>query len=119
MSFSKMRLRRRNEFDRVFKYGSVYRCRRISVHMRESESPASRLGIVVSRRIGGAVVRNRFKRLVREAFRREVQKLIGAWDVVVVVRSREDQGIQPIARDLYEAFNARSGCHRCRDGGRV
>jgi len=47
---------------------------------------ASRLGITVSRRVGGAVVRNRVKRLVRETFRRRWRDL-PAGDAVVIARA--------------------------------
>ena len=46
-----------------------------------------RLGVTVSRKVGGAVVRNRVKRRVREWFRRSRQKLRSGIDVVVIGRS--------------------------------
>ena len=51
-----------------------------------SESP-QRLGITVSRKVGGAVVRNRVKRRVREWFRRLRPRLRDGIDVVVIGRS--------------------------------
>lgn len=99
------RLRTRREFDRVFTGGIVTHGACVTVHMRPSDGPCSRLGTVVSRRkVGNAVARNRFKRLVREAFRGEVTALAGTWDVVVVVRSPRDDGPGPIAQDLRRAF---------------
>lgn len=50
--------------------------------------------------------RNRLKRLVREAFRREARALTRAWDIVVVVQSSKDGGPAPIAADLRQAFLA-------------
>lgn len=100
------RLRKRREFDRVFARSTVTHGRRIIVRMRPSEDVQSRLGLVVGRRVGGSVQRNRFKRLVREAFRSEVGILTRAWDVVVVVRSSKDDGPAPIADDLRRAFKA-------------
>lgn len=44
----------------------------------------SRFGVTVSRKVGGAVVRNRVKRWLREAIRRQRQGLLGTWDVVFV-----------------------------------
>jgi len=47
----------------------------------------TRLGLVVSRRVGGAVVRNRVKRVVREWFRRHRSLLPKGVDLVVIARS--------------------------------
>jgi ribonuclease P protein component len=46
----------------------------------------SRLGFSVSRRIGGAVVRNRAKRLMREATRLRQVMIADGWDVVIIAR---------------------------------
>ena len=52
---------------------------------REDEKPA-RVGIVVSRRIGGAVLRNRARRLLRETFRLCQHKIKPGVDLVLVAR---------------------------------
>lgn len=51
------------------------------------EPAATRLGVTVSRKVGGAVVRNRVKRLVREAFRRNKHTLPKGLLLVVVAKS--------------------------------
>jgi ribonuclease P protein component len=50
----------------------------------------ARLGLSVSRKVGGAVRRNRFKRLLREAFRAVQQDLPAGMDLVVVARPHEE-----------------------------
>jgi len=105
-------LRRRSDFDRVFRQGAHYPGRRITVHIAASPSGRCRLGVVVTRKTGGAVRRNRFKRLVRAAFRNEVKEIASTWDVVVVVHPRPDEGMHPIAAELAKAL-ARHRRARC------
>ena len=82
----------------------MHRGRHIVVHICPNDTRFSRLGIVVSRKVGGAVRRNRFKRLVREAFRRAVSELGRSWDVVVVVRPGSPDRFAAIAAEMLEAF---------------
>lgn len=54
--------------------------------------PSTRLGVTVTRKVGGAVVRNRIKRLVREAFRKERHRFEDGFDMVWVAK-REAAGV--------------------------
>jgi len=68
------RLTDKQGYDRVFKTRLVFRTNSLLIRVsatRETalENPTSRLGIVVSRKYGPAVARNRFRRVIREAFR--------------------------------------------------
>lgn len=54
---------------------------------RSNEVGSSRLGVTATKKLGNAVVRNRAKRTVREAFRREYEKLPRGYDFVVVARA--------------------------------
>lgn len=57
-----------------------------SVDRRVASSPVRRIGITASRKVGGAVARNRVKRAIREWFRHSRESLPGDVDVVVIAR---------------------------------
>lgn len=71
--------------------------------------PPTRLGITVTRKIGGAVVRNRIKRLVREVFRRQRRRFAGGLDMVwVAKRQAAAVAYEQVAAD-FETLLGRPG----------
>ena len=58
------------------------------LYARKNRLSVNRVGITVSKKLGGAVVRNRVRRRVREAYRLHEDKFSTGWDIVVVARSR-------------------------------
>ena len=83
------RLTSRLDFKRVFSSGRKLAGRRLILWHCPSQSAgrAARLGLAVSAKVGGAVLRNRLKRLTREAFRANRARLRRGSDLVVYLRS--------------------------------
>jgi ribonuclease P protein component len=104
----RMRLSRSADFDRVFRQGRSHAGRELVLYVfprGESEEP--RLGLSVGRKVGGAVQRNRVKRLLREAFDLERERLPPGTDAVVVARHEanalaEREGLAGVRRALSE-----------------
>ena len=77
-------LARREQFTAVFRLGRPYSGRLAVVRVLPNGRQTSRLGLVVGKKVGGAVQRNRAKRLIREAV--NIRTLAAGWDVVVIAR---------------------------------
>ena len=111
------RLSRSAEFDRVFRQGRSHANRVLVLYSfprAETASPVAlaepRLGLSVSRRVGGAVDRNRVKRLLREAFEAESARLPEGHDVVIVARPEaravaERDGLEGLRAPLAELID--------------
>jgi ribonuclease P protein component len=82
-----LHLRRKADFDAVYKLRCSASDAWLGVSVRPNGLDHSRLGLSVSRRYGGAVQRNRLRRLYREAFRLDRHELPGGLDFVMMPRS--------------------------------
>jgi ribonuclease P protein component len=80
------RVRGRRDFEKAYEEGKKVVTPEFALFARPNGEPYSRLGVTTTRRLGKAVVRNRARRLVREAFRTHREQIPTGLDLVVVVR---------------------------------
>lgn len=83
----KFRLTRSSDFKRVRRTGKSYAHPFVVLVTQASEAPRVRVGVTAGRSVGGAVQRNKAKRLLREAMRPLLPDLLPGWDLVLIARS--------------------------------
>ncbi len=97
---SQYRLRSAADFQRAYRRRCRASDRWIIVFGHPNGLPHPRLGISASRRLGGAVVRNRWKRLLREAFRLSRPQLPPGVDLVVIPRTPAPPPLEELCKAL-------------------
>jgi ribonuclease P protein component len=102
----KFRLTRSTDFKRVRRSGKSFAHPFVVLLVHVSESHRVRVGVTAGRSVGGAVHRNRAKRLLREAVRPLLSSLPSGWDFVLIARpallSASLTEIRQVVKDLLE-----------------
>lgn len=102
-SWRGQRLRTKADFDRVFRRGRRLDGRLFQLVVAPNTVGWHRLGLAVSRRLGGAVQRNRARRLLRESFRQWDGAQHPSLDIVVVPReAMAGRGLPEVRREWNE-----------------
>ncbi|HLJ09667.1 MAG TPA: ribonuclease P protein component [Planctomycetaceae bacterium] len=109
LSFRKKHhLRKGSDFDRVYALRCVSRGRHLTVFAAPNHTDALRVGFSVSKKHGNAVLRNRLKRLLREAFRLSRHELPAGLDLVLVPVEARDTKLNEFRELLVRAAHVLS-----------
>ena len=85
---SRFTLKKNSDFRRLYAKGKSSANRFLAVYCRRNGRGVNRMGYTVSSKLGGAVVRNRVRRRLREIARLNAPALKTGWDIVVIARAR-------------------------------
>ena len=108
-SFPKTRrLRQKEDFDRIFKQAVRRSTGGITIRVLTNSMPFCRLGLMIGKKAGNAVTRNRVRRVLREHFRYAQHEMREASDVVVTVygslRDVSNSDVKNVFSELLTRF---------------
>jgi ribonuclease P protein component len=102
------RIRERREFTEIFNHAGKIHSSHLILFRRSNCRHNARLGITASRKVGGAVVRNRIKRLIREFYRHHKADFMPGCDYSLVVKSSFSKLSRKAAEDELSVILAKS-----------
>lgn len=86
-----VRLKQNRDFGLVYRRGHYCPGRYVVLHTKRTGGDTARLGVTVSKKVKGAVLRNRLKRRLREAFRRLDVPLQGGVDLILTAKEQANE----------------------------
>lgn len=94
-------IKQNHEFRRLYAKGKSAVGSAMVLYCRKNRLGHNRLGVTVSTKLGGAVVRNRARRRLREVYRLSQPGMKQGYDVVIVARSRAVKAPFPVMMDTF------------------
>jgi ribonuclease P protein component len=105
----RVRLRRTKDVRQVYDEGRSWKHPLLVLIARPNGLDLSRVGVTASRKLGGAVARNRAKRLLREAARHLYPRFVAGWDVMLIARNGILKAKEPQVEEALASLLRRAG----------
>ena len=100
----RLRLHLKRDFESIIQAGNRFQNQELTVWCRMRPSGSARFAVVVSKKLGPAVLRNRTKRVLREAFRTLQVRLKAGADIIVKPRQSERVSTVQAAQDALTSL---------------
>lgn len=101
----KYRIKKNEEFQKIFKRGKSVANRQFIVYRLENGCGHFRIGLSVSKKIGNAVVRNRIKRYIRQAFHELAKDISQSHDLIIIARKpAKDMNYHEVKKSLIHVL---------------
>ena len=98
------RLKKRKEFNYIYKKGQVAHSSNFLIHYVRAFRPYAQIGISVSKQVGNSVVRSRVKRIISEACRLNIDKFAVKNYVITAKESAKDKKSDEIEKELLRVL---------------
>ncbi|KPJ70248.1 hypothetical protein AMJ44_00615 [candidate division WOR-1 bacterium DG_54_3] len=95
------RIRNKRDFLILFKEGKRYKDKYFNLIYLPNNLDFSRMAVIVSKKVGNAVARNKMKRWVRDLFRRNKEHLKHDLDILIIIKEEIQETSWKILRDNY------------------
>ena len=79
-------LKSSREFSQVYNHKESLANKYLVMYIQPNDQVYSRIGISVSKKVGNSVVRHRIKRLIKESYRLNIDKIASGYDIIVIAR---------------------------------
>lgn len=109
MLHKELRISRGKEYSAIYRMGRRLAGQYMIVFLKENQLDRNRFGIVTSKKVGNAVLRNRAKRQIREVIRKQLDNLPCHYDIVVVARFNiKEAGFAQLEKDFLRLMRKAS-----------
>ena len=98
------RLKKRKEFNFIFRKGLVVHSSLFTIHHAKALKPVPQVGISVSKQVGNSVVRSRVKRIISEAFRHIIDNVVARNYVVSAKEAIKDKKSNEVEQELVRVL---------------
>lgn len=99
-------VKKNHEFARIYKKAKSFANKHLVLYVMKNSKNANYLGISISKKLGGAVCRNRMRRLLKEQYRLKQNNLAQGFNLVIIVRPiAKEMSFEEVGKSLDELLN--------------